>query len=103
MPFPPSRATIRRVLGRAEVSLDEVDHIVLHQANHRITEGVARHLGADPRLFFENIAHCGNTSAASIPLALCEMQDRGLLRRGQRVVLAGFGGGLTWGSMLLKW
>ncbi|MBS4784568.1 MAG: ketoacyl-ACP synthase III [Clostridiales bacterium] len=96
-------ATIRRVLGRAEVPLDEVDHIVLHQANHRITEGVARHLGADPRLFFENIAHCGNTSAASIPLALCEMQDRGLLHRGQRVVLAGFGGGLTWGSMLLKW
>lgn len=95
--------SIRRVVEQAGCTLEEVDHFVLHQANHRITEGVARHLGVNLDRFYENIAHTGNTSAASIPLALWEMQEKDLLHPGDRLVLAGFGGGLTWGAMLLNW
>lgn len=95
--------SITRLLERAGVSLSEVDHIVCHQANHRIVEGIARHLRTDLSRFYENIEFYGNTSAASIPIALCEMQEQDLLRRGERMVLAGFGSGLTWGSVLMNW
>ena len=65
----------------------EVDHIVCHQANHRIVEGIARHLRTYFSCFYENIEFYGNTSAASIPIALCEMQEQDLLCRGERMVL----------------
>ena len=96
-------ASIRKLLDKAGLSLDEVDHIVCHQANHRIVESIARHLQTDLGRFYENIEFYGNTSAASIPIALCEMQEKGLLHRGDTVLLAGFGSGLTWGSLLLTW
>ena len=54
-------------------------------------------------VFIENIEFYGNTSAASIPIALCDMQEQELLHRGERMVLAGFGSGLTWGSVLMNW
>ena len=68
--------------------------------NHRIVEGIAKHLHTDLSRFYENIEFYGNTSAASIPIALCDMQEQELLHRGERMVLAGFGSGLTWGSVL---
>lgn len=95
--------SITRLLEKAGLPLAEVEHIVCHQANHRIVEGIAKHLRTDLSRFYENIEFYGNTSAASIPIALCDMQEQGLLRRGERMVLAGFGSGLTWGSVLMNW
>lgn len=95
--------SIRRALGRAGWRAEELDHILCHQANHRILEAVARHLGQPMDKFFENLAEYGNTSAASIPLALDEMNRGGLLRPGQKIALAGFGSGLSWGTYLFEW
>ena len=95
--------SINRLLEKAGVPLSDVDHIVCHQANHRIVEGIAKHLHTDLSRFYENIEFYGNTSAASIPIALCDMQEQELLHRGERMVLAGFGSGLTWGSVLMNW
>ncbi|WP_330347018.1 beta-ketoacyl-ACP synthase III [Streptomyces sp. NBC_00582] len=81
----------------------EIDRFVLHQANARILEAVARRLGLPPERFLSNIEVRGNTVAASIPLALADGVASGELRPGHKVVLAGFGGGLTWGSMALVW
>ena len=95
--------SITRLLEKAGVPLSDVDHIVCHQANHRIVEGIAKHLHTDLSRFYENIEFYGKTSAASIPIALCDMQEQELLHRGERMVLAGFGSGLTWGSVLMNW
>jgi len=81
----------------------DVDRWVLHQANARILAAVARELRVPPDRFVSNIARVGNTVAASIPLALVAGLESGDLRPGHRVVLAGFGGGLTWGSVALVW
>ncbi|MFI1711333.1 beta-ketoacyl-ACP synthase III [Streptomyces griseoruber] len=81
----------------------EIDAFVLHQANSRILEAVARRLGLPAERFLSNIETRGNTVAASIPLALADGVVSGQLLPGHKVVLAGFGGGLTWGSMALVW
>jgi 3-oxoacyl-[acyl-carrier-protein] synthase III len=81
----------------------EVDRFVLHQANARILAAVARSLGAPEERFVGNIARVGNTAAASIPLALADAAVLGGLRPGHRVLISGFGGGLTWGSAALVW
>ena len=80
-----------------------MDWIVPHQANRRIVETAAKrlHLGMDK--FFLNIDRYGNTSAASIPIALDEMVQEGLLRKGQKVMAIAFGAGLTWGGALFEW
>lgn len=90
-------------LERAGLTLDEVDWVVCHQANERIIDHCVKKLGADPRRFYKNMDHLGNTSAASIPIALSEMAEKGLLRNGQRILLVGFGGGLTWGGAVMSW
>ena len=95
--------SIRNVLEKAGLEPGQLDHVVCHQANLRIIEAVARHLGAPMELFFENLGEYGNTSAASIPLALDEMHRNGMLKSGQRVLLEGFGSGLSWGSYLFEW
>ena len=84
-------------------STSEVDRFVLHQANARILAAVARSLGAPEERFVSNIARVGNTAGASIPLALADAAARGALRPGHRVLVSGFGGGLTWGSAALVW
>ena len=94
---------VRTLLDQSGLTMDQVDWIVPHQANRRIVEGAARRLGLPMEKFFLNLDHYGNTSAASIPLALDEMGERGLLTRGQTVICAGFGAGLTWGGALLEW
>ena len=80
-----------------------MDWIVPHQANRRIVESAARRLELPMDKFFLNLDRYGNTSAASIPMALDEMTERGLLVRGQKIICAGFGAGLTWGGVLLEW
>jgi 3-oxoacyl-[acyl-carrier-protein] synthase-3 len=93
----------RAVLDRAGLAVDEVDRFVGHQANLRILQATARQLGLPEDRIVANIGHTGNTSAASIPLALADACDDGSLRPGHRVLLTAFGAGLTWGSTLLTW
>lgn len=92
-----------RLLEEAGLSLEEVDWFVPHQANGRIIDFAARRLGVPLEKFYQNMERYGNTSAASIPIALSEMEERGLLKRGQKIVCVGFGAGLTWGGALLEW
>ena len=93
----------REVLDEAGVGLDEVRWVVPHQANQRITDAVAERLGVDPARVYSNIAAYGNTAAASIPIALDECNEAGQLRAGDLVLLTSFGGGVTWGGVLLRW
>lgn len=93
---------IQAVLDKAGLSLSEVQHVVCHQANSRIIDFVVKRLGEDPAKFYQNMQRYGNTSAASIPLALDEMLEQGLILPGQNVLCVGFGAGLTWGGTLLR-
>jgi len=94
---------IEQVLAGAGLELADIDHIVCHQANNRIISHVVKKMHAAPEQFFINLQHYGNTSSASIPLALNEMCEQDLLRRGQKVICVGFGAGFTWGACLLTW
>ncbi len=91
------------VLQKAELSLDEVDLIVPHQANKRIIETAAKKLKVPSELFYMNLDRVGNTSAASIPIALTDAVEEGLLKPDDNIVFVGFGGGLTWGASVIKW
>ena len=91
------------VLEKAGVSLNQLDHIICHQANRRIIESAARRLKLPIEKFFINIENRGNTSAASIPIALDELNATGALKRGDRLVMSGFGGGLTYGAIYMTW
>ena len=96
--------SIRQLLEREGlVSINDLDLVVCHQANARIIDFVAKRLGAREGLFFKNMDRYGNTSAASIPIALDELTEAGVLRPGMRIVAVGFGGGLTWAGALLRW
>jgi 3-oxoacyl-[acyl-carrier-protein] synthase-3 len=94
---------IREVVEKAGVELADIDRFICHQANSRIITNASRQLGVPLERFFLNLADYGNTSSASVPLALNEAVREGYLSRGQRVVLAGFGGGLTSGAIYLKY
>lgn len=91
------------VLDKAAMRLRDVDKFVYHQANARILYGVADQLGQPRSKFVRNIDLVGNTAAASIPIALAAANEDRDLRVGHRVLLGAFGGGLTWGSTLLRW
>lgn len=93
----------RKVLEQAGLSVADVDMVIAHQANARILQAAADRLGLPKEKMYANIDRYGNTSAASIPIALCEAAEAGLLQPGGRVVLVGFGAGLTWGAVLLEW
>lgn len=95
--------SIKEVTGKAGVTLDQVQLIVPHQANQRIIESSARSLGLSEDRFVLNLDRYGNTSAASIPIAVCEAVRDGRLRPDDNVVLVGFGAGLTWGAGLIQW
>lgn len=90
-------------IARAGLRLEDIDLLVPHQANLRIIEAVAKRLHLDPAKVFVNIQRYGNTSAASIPIALCEAVATGRVRRGDRLVFAAFGGGMTWGAAVVEW
>ena len=90
-------------LARAGVEAGDVDWFVPHQANLRIIESAANHLGFLPEKTIVNIDRFGNTSAASIPLALAEAHEDGRLSPDDLVLLSGFGAGMAWGSALVRW
>jgi 3-oxoacyl-[acyl-carrier-protein] synthase-3 len=96
-------ARIREVVEKAGRRLAEIDRFICHQANSRIIANASRQLGVPLERFFLNLADYGNTSSASVPLALDEAVGEGQVLRGQRVVLAGFGGGLTSGAIYLEY
>jgi 3-oxoacyl-[acyl-carrier-protein] synthase-3 len=91
----------RETVAAAKMSLEDVDWLIPHQANVRILEATARKLGLARDKLVVTVDHHGNTSAASVPLALDEFVRAGKIRPGQRVLLQGVGGGFTWGSSLL--
>ncbi|MFR1637685.1 MAG: 3-oxoacyl-[acyl-carrier-protein] synthase III C-terminal domain-containing protein [Eggerthellaceae bacterium] len=93
---------IHRALERADLSLDDVACIVPHQANERIIKYAAKKLGRPMDLFQLSIAHAGNTSAASLPMALAEAYTAGRIKPGDKVVLVAFGGGFTSGAVPLE-
>lgn len=96
-------AVIMEALEMQGLSLDSVKMVIPHQANERITEGVRKRLGVPAEKVFSNIARYGNTTAASIPIALSEAVKSGLIERGDLVCLAAFGSGFTWGASLLNY
>jgi 3-oxoacyl-[acyl-carrier-protein] synthase III len=97
-----SEATVAAVAASGR-SLDEIAAFVYHQANARILLAVGERLGLDPARVVDCISRYGNTSAATIPLALAQAQDDGLLEPGAPVLLAAFGGGLTWAATVIEW
>ena len=93
---------LHAVLEETGKTLDELDWVVCHQANSRIIDHCVRALKADPAKFYKNMERHGNTSAASIPVALNELAESGQLKPGQLLACIGFGGGLTWGGAVLE-
>jgi 3-oxoacyl-[acyl-carrier-protein] synthase III len=94
---------IRQCLDKAGLELEDVNLIVPHQANQRILQSVAKKLKIDITKFVSNVERYGNTSAASIPIALCEALEQNRIRQNDHIVLVGFGGGLTWAVTVIKW
>lgn len=95
--------SVERVLSDAGTSADSLKYVVPHQANARIVEVISHKLGIPYEKFYINMDKYGNTSSASIPIALNELNEKGLLKRGDKILLTGFGGGMTWGTMLISW
>ncbi|CAM3658340.1 beta-ketoacyl-ACP synthase III [Nocardiopsis rhodophaea] len=96
-------ASVQATADRLGWASGDIDKVVLHQANARILAAIAERIGVEPERFPSNIDRVGNTVAASIPLVLADANSSGELRAGQKVVLGGFGGGLSWGSVGLIW
>jgi 3-oxoacyl-[acyl-carrier-protein] synthase III len=94
---------IEKALFRSNLSTEEIDWLVLHQANQRILDAVAQRLHIPAEKVLSNLAHYGNTSAASIPLALDEAVRQGKIKSGDVIVTSGFGAGLTWGAAIFQW
>ena len=94
---------IKEVLEKNDMAQEEISFYILHQANRRIVEAIAKRLGESIEKFPMNLEEYGNTSSASIPILLDELNRAGKLNRGQKIVLAGFGAGLTWGASILEW
>jgi 3-oxoacyl-[acyl-carrier-protein] synthase-3 len=94
---------IEEAVQRAHMTIDDVDLFIPHQANIRIIDAAAGRLGQPREKFFINVERYGNTSAASVPVALYEAVHAGRVNVGDVVVLVAFGGGLTWGSCALRW
>ncbi|MEP6568148.1 MAG: beta-ketoacyl-ACP synthase III [Acidobacteriota bacterium] len=93
----------KEVLEEAGLSASDVKLFIPHQANQRITDGVASKLNVESERVYSNIAMHGNTSSASIPIALDECVEAGKLNPGDLVLMASFGGGVTWGGVLVRW
>ncbi len=94
---------IKAVADKAGLTYDQIDYFVCHQANERIIDHVARRTKAEKEKFYKNLYNYGNTSAASIPIALRDMKEEGLLQYGSKLLCTGFGAGLTYGGMLIEY
>lgn len=97
-----SEATMQAV-SAAGLSIQDIDLFIPHQANDRIIQALVRNLGLPIDRVFINVDRYGNTSAASIPIALCEAVEQGRLKDGDNLAMVGFGAGLSWGAMVLRW
>jgi 3-oxoacyl-[acyl-carrier-protein] synthase-3 len=95
--------SVVQALAAAEMTTDDIDLLIPHQANSRIIDHAVRRLAVEPSTVFSNVERYGNTSAASIPVALCEAIEEDLVQPGSTVVMSGFGAGLTWGTVVWKW
>lgn len=94
---------IKQILKKTGLEADDIKFYILHQANRRILELIAKRLKVDMEKIPMNLDHYGNTSSASIPILLDEINRNDLLEEGDKIVLSGFGGGLTWGATLIEW
>lgn len=94
---------IERLLGKCGLTVDDIDLVVPHQANIRIIESAAKRFGLSMDKFFVNINKYGNTSAGTIPIALDEATAAGKIKKGDTIVLVGFGAGLTWAAGVMNW
>lgn len=90
-------------IADAELTADDIDLMIPHQANTRIIDAVVKRLHFPPEKVFVNVEKYGNTSAASIPIAIAEAAESGKLKKGDRLLIAAFGGGFTWGASVLEW
>lgn len=95
--------TAKRALAKANMKAEDLDMLFPHQANLRIISSAAKRLKMPMEKVWVNVDKYANTSAASIPIALCEAQAAGALKKGDNILLDGFGAGLTWASIVLKW
>ncbi|RME48975.1 MAG: ketoacyl-ACP synthase III [Chloroflexi bacterium] len=93
----------KEAVERAGLEIDDIELFIPHQANLRIIKRAARYLDLPMERVFVNVNRYGNTSSASVPIAVCEAVDEGRLRPGDHVVLVGFGAGLTWGAAVVQW
>lgn len=96
-------ASIQKVLEEAGLEVTDVKYFLLHQANIRIIQSVAKRLKADMNKFPTTLEYCGNISAGSVPILLDEVHKKGMLQRGDKLVMAGFGAGLTWSAAVMEW
>ncbi len=96
-------ASINKVLNEAGLSVEDIDYFALHQANIRIIQSVSKRLKVSEDKFPISLDHCGNISAGSVPILLDEINKKGMLKPGMKIVLSGFGAGLTWGSAVIEW
>lgn len=96
-------AAIAKALEKADMEADEIKYFLLHQANIRIIEAVAKKLNQPIEKFPTNLQECGNISAGSVPVLLDFVNQAGKLKKGDKIILAGFGAGLTWGAAVLIW
>jgi len=94
---------INEALRYNDLSIDDIKLIIPHQANYRISEAVAKKMGVDMNIVYSNIHKYGNTTAASIPIALTEASEEGRIERGENIILAAFGAGYTWASAAIRW
>jgi 3-oxoacyl-[acyl-carrier-protein] synthase-3 len=94
---------IEQVVEKAGLTIDQVNCFIPHQANIRIIQAAAERLGQPMDRFFVNVERYGNTSSASVPVALYEAVEQGHIRQGDLVVFVAFGGGLTWGAAAMRW
>lgn len=94
---------VTEVLKDTDISLDEIKYIVPHQANYRIIKSAAEKLKLDEEKFYLNLDRVGNTSSASVPIVLNEMYEKGLLNKGDKLILVAFGGGLTYAASVIEW
>ena len=95
--------SIHKVLEKAGLQPEDIKYYLLHQANLRIIQAVAKRLKISLDRFPISLDHCGNVSAASVPILLDDVNRKGMLQKGDKIILSGFGGGLTWGTCLLEW
>jgi 3-oxoacyl-[acyl-carrier-protein] synthase-3 len=95
--------SILKCLKKLDISIDKVDWLLLHQANERILKAIADKLSINLLKLISNVSKYGNTSAASIPLALDEALKQEKIQKNDVIVISGFGAGLTWGTIVIKW